>query len=106
MNKVHGLSKKFGRVIAEERARQRISQEQLAEAIGSINVYISLLENGLRQPSLNAVILLAESLNIAPAELVSRVCVLLTPQLKGQAAVHMKNTGRNENGMHQQGEEK
>ena len=79
MDKVQGLSQAFGRVIAEERARQRLSQEQLAEAIGSINVYISLLENGQRQPSLNTVILLAESLKIAPAELVSRVCALLTP---------------------------
>ena len=79
MDKVQGLSKAFGRVIAEERTRQRLSQEQLAEAIGSINVYISLLENGQRQPSLNAVILLADSLKITPAELVSRVCALLTP---------------------------
>ena len=86
MDKVQGLPKAFGKVIAEERVRQGFSQEQLAEAIGSINVYISLLENGQRQPSLNAAILLAESLHITPAELVSRVCAMLGQTTTMQAS--------------------
>ena len=77
MNKVDGLAKAFGRVIAEERVQQRLSQEKLAEAIGSTNFYISLLETGKRQPSLNAVILIAESLQLTPSELVNRVYVEL-----------------------------
>ena len=77
MNKVQGLPKAFGEIIAEARARQGMSQEQLAEAIDSTNVYISLLENGQRQPSLNAAILIAESLGIPPGELVSQVTALL-----------------------------
>ncbi|MDR2574094.1 MAG: helix-turn-helix transcriptional regulator [Desulfovibrio sp.] len=77
MKKVQGLPKAFGKVIAEARARQGMSQEQLAEAIDSTNVYISLLENGQRQPSLNATILIACSLGIRPEELLGQVCSLL-----------------------------
>ena len=73
MKKVHGLAKAFGKILAEERNKKNISQEQLAEMIDSNNVYVSLLENGQRQPSLNAVILLAKALNISPSELMQRV---------------------------------
>jgi transcriptional regulator with XRE-family HTH domain len=81
MNEVHGLSKAFGKVIAELRAQRGISQEQLAEAIDSTNVYISLLESGRRKPSLNATILIAQSLEIQPDKLVHDV----TEQLRQHA---------------------
>ena len=77
MKEVQGLPKAFGKVIAEIRAKRGISQEQLAEAIDSTNVYISLLENGLRKPSLNATILIAQSLEIKPDILVRDVNDLL-----------------------------
>lgn len=73
MKKVQGLAKAFGAVVAKARKRQGLSQEQLAEAIDSTNVYISLLENGQRQPSLNAVILIACSLGVRPEELMQQV---------------------------------
>ena len=77
MKEVPGLSKVFGMVIAELRKERGLSQEQLAESIDSTNVYISLLENGQRKPSLNATILIAESLEIQPDTLVERVVALL-----------------------------
>jgi transcriptional regulator with XRE-family HTH domain len=77
MNEVQGLSRAFGKVIAELRARRGISQEQLAEAIDSTNVYISLLESGRRKPSLNATILIAHSLGIQPDTLIRDVNDLL-----------------------------
>ena len=77
MKEVPGLSKVFGKVIAELRKERGLSQEYLAEAIDSTNVYISLLENGQRKPSLNATILIAESLEIQPDTLVERVVALL-----------------------------
>jgi len=80
MKKVQGLPKAFGRTIMEARSRCGISQEQLAEAIDSTNVYISLLENGQRQPSLNAVILIAHQLGVRPDELVKQVCAQLASQ--------------------------
>jgi len=80
---VQGLSRAFGKVIAEIRAKRGISQEQLAEAIDSTNVYISLLENGLRKPSLNSTILIAQSLEIQPDVLVKQVIALLEQEDAG-----------------------
>ena len=73
MKKVDGLAQAFGSVLAEERGKKNISQEQLAEMIDSNNVYVCLLENGQRQPSLNAMILLAKALEISPTEFMQRV---------------------------------
>ena len=78
MNEVQGLSKAFGKAIADLRTKRGITQEQLAEAIDSTNVYISLLESGLRKPSLNATILIAQNLDIQSDKLVHAV----TEQLK------------------------
>ena len=78
MKKIQGLSKAFGNVIAELRVKRGMSQEQLAEAIDSTNVYISLLESGLRKPSLNATILIAQNLEVQPDILMKYVTDLLT----------------------------
>lgn len=77
MKEVQGLSQAFGTVIAELRTKRGLSQEQLAEAIDSTNVYISLLENGQRKPSLNATILIARSLEVQPDILIRHVNDLL-----------------------------
>ena len=77
MKEVQGLSKAFGKVIAELRARRGISQETLAESIDSTNVYISLLESGQRKPSLNATLLIAQSLGVQPDTLIKEVNDLL-----------------------------
>ena len=73
VNKTEGLAKFFGRVVAEERTRQGLSQEKLAELIGSTNFYICVLETGKRLPSLNTVVQIARSLKITTAELMRRV---------------------------------
>ena len=85
MKKTQGLSKAFGKVIAGLRAKRGISQEQLAEDIDSTNVYISLLESGLRKPLLNATILIAHSLEIQPDMLVEQVITLLKQKAVGNA---------------------
>ena len=77
MKKIQRLPQAFGKIIAEERARKNLSQEQLAEAIEATNVYICLLETGQRQPSLNATILIANALGIHPSELLNKVTALL-----------------------------
>ena len=77
MKKIQGLSKAFGNVIAELRVKRGMSQEQLAEAIDSTNVYISLLESGLRKPSLNATILIAQNLEVQTDILMKYVTDLL-----------------------------
>lgn len=73
MRKIQRLAQAFGDTIAELRSSKGVSQEQLAESIDATNVYICLLETGQRQPSLNATLLIAESLGIPPDELIRKV---------------------------------
>ncbi len=80
MKKLYGLPSAFGKALAQERSRRGLTQEQLAERIDSGNVYISLLESGRRQPSLNTLLLLAEALEISPARLIERTSSFLENQ--------------------------
>ena len=80
-----GYPRVVAEVIAEIRANRGISQEQLAEVVDSTNVYICLLENGLRKPSLNATILIAQSPTIQPDTLVEQVITLLKHKDVGNA---------------------
>ncbi|MBD5539519.1 MAG: helix-turn-helix transcriptional regulator [Desulfovibrio sp.] len=77
MNQIPEPPAIFGEIIAEARAGAGLSQEQVAAAIGASNVFICLLENGKRQPSLTSAILLAWSLGIPPEELARRVVLKL-----------------------------
>jgi transcriptional regulator with XRE-family HTH domain len=63
----------FGHVIRELRNQQNISQEKLALISDMDRTFISLLERGLRQPSLKSILRLSQSLKIRPADLVQRV---------------------------------
>jgi transcriptional regulator with XRE-family HTH domain len=65
--------KSFSRVLKSLRNAKKISQEKLAELSGLDRSYVSLLERGLRQPSLETIFLIAEALEISPAEVVRRV---------------------------------
>ena len=81
MKQLYGLPQAFGKVIAEARIRQKLSQEQLAELIDSTNVYISMLENGQRQPSLNATILIAQALGESPVNIMEKTfCQLMNSE--------------------------
>ena len=63
----------FGRVLKAVRESQGVSQEQLGFASGYHRTYISLLERGLKSPSLRTIFDLASCLNIQPSELVRRI---------------------------------
>jgi transcriptional regulator with XRE-family HTH domain len=63
----------FGRVLRELRHARGLSQEQLA-ALGDFDrTYPSLLERGLRTPTLSVVFRIADVLGIAPSALVAKV---------------------------------
>ncbi len=64
------LRQRFGRVLAEARGRAGLSQEALAGKAGLHRTYISLVERGLRSPSLDVVESLARALGMATSELV------------------------------------
>ncbi|MBY0401319.1 helix-turn-helix domain-containing protein [Myxococcota bacterium] len=64
------LQKRFGAVVRQRREAAGISQEALADSAGLHRTYISLLERGQRNPSLEVIAALAEGLNTSMASLV------------------------------------
>ncbi len=67
------LSKAFGAVLRERRLAADLSQEKLALDCGLDRTYISLLERGLRQPTLSTLFQLATILGVQPSEMVVAV---------------------------------
>ena len=71
------IQKTFGEVLREVRVGRGLSQQELALQSELDRTYISLLERGLRQPTLTTLIVLASTLDIDPAELVHRTTAFL-----------------------------
>ena len=71
------LSLAFGEALRRARKRANISQEKLALDAGLDRTFISGLERGVRQPTLNTLFMLSRSLDVAPHVLVERTQVLL-----------------------------
>jgi len=63
----------FGQVLQEIRQERGLSQEQLGFESGYHRTYISLLERGRKNPSLNTIFQLAAALNVAPSEMLQQV---------------------------------
>jgi len=63
----------FGEILRELRTEKGLSQEKLALDTDLDRTFISLLERGLRQPSLKTIFLIAKRLNIKPNKLIERV---------------------------------
>lgn len=68
----------FGMVIRRYRKEVSLSQEKLAHNANLDRTYISLLERGLRKPSLSTIFVLAIELNIKPSDLIKEVGQLQT----------------------------
>ena len=66
----------FGEILRECRRKAGISQEELAGLADVDRTYVSLLERGLRQPTLDSLFRLAKGLNVTPATMVSRTSAL------------------------------
>jgi len=60
----------FGAVLRDIRMKKGISQQDLALEAGLDRTYISLLERGLRQPTLTTLICLADAMGTDAASLV------------------------------------
>jgi len=67
------LTEAFGAVLREIRKERGLSQEDLGLESGYHRTYVSLLERGLKSPSLQTIYELARALGIRPSELLSRV---------------------------------
>ena len=67
---ISALQTSFGHVLRAARTDRGLSQERLALDCGLDRTYISLLERGLRQPTLTTLVALGQALNTEAAELV------------------------------------
>ncbi|MGH8652994.1 MAG: helix-turn-helix domain-containing protein [Gammaproteobacteria bacterium] len=73
MGKALTLEAAFGSALRELRHQAGYSQEGLALESSLDRTYISLLERGLRQPSLTTIFVLADVLGIAPSKMIAKV---------------------------------
>lgn len=67
------LSERLGKAVRRRRLRRGLSQEELAHLAGLHRTYISLLERGLRNPSLAVIWQIAEALDTSMASIVGEV---------------------------------
>jgi transcriptional regulator with XRE-family HTH domain len=71
----------FGAVLRAARQERGLTQEQLAEIGGLDRTYASLLERGLRTPTLSVLFRLADALGLEAAQLVKATdSVIRKPQ--------------------------
>lgn len=73
----------FGEVVRKRRMELGVSQESLAHVAGLHRTYISMLERGIRNPSLTVLLQLAEALNTEASELIA--------DYEAQAAVSLRD---------------
>jgi transcriptional regulator with XRE-family HTH domain len=69
----HDLKKIVGRIIARHRSTAGISQEKLAEIAGLERGYISLIERGMRMPTVETIFRLCRGLKASPSEVIGDI---------------------------------
>ncbi|MEL7034913.1 MAG: helix-turn-helix transcriptional regulator [Cyanobacteria bacterium J06592_8] len=74
------LAKAFGQVLKQKCETLKLTQEQLAFEVELHRTYISLLERGLKSPTLDVIFRLAIALKISPSELIKKVEKLYHPK--------------------------
>lgn len=67
---MNSLGAKFGKILRDLRTEREFTQEGLATDCGLDRTYISLLERGLRQPTLGTLFKIAEVLKVSPSSIV------------------------------------
>ncbi|MEO6476720.1 helix-turn-helix transcriptional regulator [Luteolibacter sp.] len=67
------LKQIVGRVIARQRSNAGITQEKLAEVAGLERGYISLIERGLRMPTVDTIFRLCRGLNVLPSKVMLEI---------------------------------
>lgn len=67
------LKEAFGQVIRELRDQRGLSQQELADYSEVDRTFISGLERGINNPTLNTIYKLAEVLKVKPGELIQKV---------------------------------
>lgn len=63
----------FGEALRAVRKTRNVSQERLAAIVGVDRTYVSLIERGLRSPTIRMLVRLADHLDVRPSEIVKRM---------------------------------
>ncbi len=71
------IKKAFAKTLRELRKSKNLSQEALALEADLDRTYISMLERGIRQPSLETIFHLSEVLKCKPCEFIQKVEIAL-----------------------------
>ncbi|MCE9562461.1 MAG: helix-turn-helix transcriptional regulator [Planctomycetes bacterium] len=79
---MHPLAKQFGAVVRRLREASQVSQEALAATPGLHRTYISMLERGVRMPSILVARQVAEALGTTMGALLAEVDDEPTPKRK------------------------
>lgn len=61
----------FGDIVRSHRLLLGVSQEELAHQAGLHRTYISMLERGIRNPSLTVILQLAQALDVKASSLIA-----------------------------------
>ena len=64
------LIETFGKILSDYRKKAGLSQEKLAELADYDRTYISLMERGLRQPTLTTIFRLSKALGLSPSDMI------------------------------------
>jgi transcriptional regulator with XRE-family HTH domain len=67
---IRSISKLFGTVVRKRRVSVGLSQEKLAELAGLHPTYISMVERGIRNPTLDVSARIAKALNVGLPRLI------------------------------------
>jgi transcriptional regulator with XRE-family HTH domain len=70
---MESLAQRFGRVVRDMRVERGLSQVDFGERCGFYQTYLSRIENGRANPSLNAVEVIANALGVTVYQLFERV---------------------------------
>ncbi len=63
-------SRAFGPILRQFRTDRKLTQEELAEKVGVVTSYISMMESGQKFPNLEMLFVLSEALGMRPSELI------------------------------------
>ena len=78
-----GPAKAFGKAFRDIRTSRDVSQEQLALLAGFDRTYMSLVERGLRSPTIRTLVKLAEVLEVRPSKILRGMEELLPRWRRG-----------------------
>lgn len=67
------LAMLFGQVLREERIKNSITQEELSHLCDLDRTYISLLERGHRQPTINTLFTISKALDINASYIIKKI---------------------------------